>query len=301
MTKRRNFFKKSHIKSYEGRRFENPFFKKKKIKPWKKILLSLFFVGGIFGLVGYSIYGPLFTITTIEIQGLTTIPIQDVENAIRSKIDKSKFSIIPRDHSLFLKSNKITEELAEELDFETIELSSDRNSITIFATERISELVWRSDRSFYFIDFEGKIQREFRESELNSIFSRLNMPLNASLDGSEPTFAPLQPNVPIIEDKSKTSVEIENQVTNGKTVENVLEFDNALRRLSLIPIIYEIDSPNEAWLRVITTSNFNILFESGGDIEKQIKSLSVALGEYKDTLAEIQYIDIRFDGRVYIK
>lgn len=304
MSKRRNFFKHEHIRSYKGRKFRNPYFKHdQNNNSWQRILAVIIFIISFCIAFYWVFYGGLWRIQHISVQGLTTLDPAEVQETVWQDIHRQQIRFSRSDHRFFVPVNRLEKLLNAKYDFAELELQVKGDTIQILATERITEVIWRVDRSFYFLDLAGLIMRELRPPEVNTILERLHMGTSVPSDGSEIAFAPLQPTMPIIEDKSRSEVNPNQIMLSGETPLNLLAFDQAVRALSIEPTIYEIEKPNELWLTVKTAQGFDILFDGVGDPELQANSLHAVLQkpEYRDRLPEIQYIDVRLGDRVFVK
>lgn len=299
-TKRRNFLKSSTVRAHQGRRFQNPYFKKPHRSLVRK-LLPVFFVLVLFaGGIGYVIYGPLLRVENVSISGLTTIPEETVQDYVWQELNHQGLRILPKNHRWFVPTDDLSQQLMQEFDLSKAEIAIDGGQITIQVEERILEFVWRVDRSFYFVDLEGVITRELRQNERNSLLERLNMELDPIEDGAEREFAPLQPTMPIIEDKTLSEIKVGDRVLPAGASENILAFDLGLRQLALTPLIYESESRIDPWFRVVIDSPYQILFDGAGDPAGQLTALSVTLQEYEGLVIE-NYIDVRFPNRAFVK
>ncbi|MFH1766998.1 MAG: hypothetical protein ABH826_02810 [Patescibacteria group bacterium] len=299
MTKRRNFFQKANVRSYNGRRFQNPYFKNNSNKLGRKLIPIFLILAALMAGFFYVIYGPLLKIETISITGLTTIPNEEVENYIWQELDHQGLRIIPKNHLWFVPVDDLSKKLINEFDLSSAEISMDGSNVNFVVEERILEFVWRVDRSFYFIDLDGVITRELRQNERNTVLQRLNMALDPVEEESSREFAPLQPTMPIIEDKTRTPVNVGDQLFEPGLPEKILSFDLGLRQLAITPLIYERESDIDPWFSVIINAPYKILFDGAGDVTKQLTALGVTLNEYTGQITN--YIDLRFENRAYVK
>ncbi len=296
---RRDYFKKTNQQSWQGRRFQNPYFNSGPKNIWRRLIPIFLILTIIAAGVSYLIYGPVFKIQSVSVSGLTTIPQEEVENFVRDEISHQGLRILPKDNRWFVPNDDLSQKLMDEFDLSKADISINGDQINIQAEERILEFVWRIDRSFYFIDLDGVITRELRQNERNTLLSRLNMELDPTIEGEEREFAPLQPTMPIIEDKTKTPVNIGDKLFEANIAENILSFDLGLRQLAITPLIYETESRVDPWFSVVINAPYKILFDGAGDTTKQLTALGVTLNEYTGVINK--YIDVRFENRAYVK
>lgn len=299
MTKRRNFFKHTNIRSYNGRRFKNPYFQKRSRSVWQLALgCSFILILVVIGL-GYFFYGPYYKLENVEIIGLTTIPIDQVETATFDYLSHNKVQIVPKSHVWFIPQKQLSTYLMETFDLSKADIKQQHKTLTIQTEERILEFVWRTDRSFYFIDLDGNVMRELRDSERNTLLTRLHMELDPMEDESMREFAPLQPTMPIIEDKSRSEIRVNDNLMTSNMTLSILAFDTGLRAFAINPLIYEKENLTETWLTVVIDKPFKIFFDGAGDASSQLKALGISLNEYTEPIT--QYIDVRFENRAYVK
>ncbi len=298
--KKRNFLKSQSAKAYKKRSYKNPYFKKqKKISIWQ-IILAIFVIAILSSLIiWFFIFSKFAQFKTITVEGLTTIPNSFIEDVVRDQMNEKRFNIFKQNSKYFFNIKSLKTKLLKKYDFEYLEIDANRTNIDIIASEKISEIIWKSADKLVFVDMNGVFIRDLHDYEIAQIYSRLSIPTAYIYTGEEAL--PLQPTMPIIEDLSQKKIDGLNKILTSVNPNIVNDFDKALRRLDITPTLYQVDSPNSAWLRAKTSNTFDILFDGSREVEQQITVLETVLSENGNSLNEISYIDIRFGNHVYIK
>lgn len=299
---RRNFTKTVHSKEYEQKRFKNPFFESQEEKQKRSFKFLIF--GGVMTFItvpAILLFGGLFELKNSSVNGLTTIPQEEIEAKINEHLTKKWLKIIPRTHKWFSRPNELRLNLQDKYNFENISVSIEGDELRVDVEERISSLAWKSAGNLYFLDLDGKIFREMLPQERAQINERLGGRIEPVAPEEMQNVPVLQPALPIIQDMSEQVVEIGGEVISPVTSESLISFDKNLRSLHIDPVIYQVERPHKPWLRVKTRQGYDILFDGLGDMNIQVAYLNSILTEYIDKLPEISYIDIRFENHIYIK
>jgi len=299
--KRRNFLKTQHVRQYQSERYNNPFFRRARKGPkWKLFMLIFLFLAVWGGVIYMLFFSRILYVQTVGIQGLTTIPQNEVEQLVWDHLYDKRYLVFSQQHKLFLNKKALYNKLQSEYNFVTLEISIRQGQVNILAEERITSLVWITNSGWYFIDLDGTTTRELFVQEANIVRERLGHAM-APVENEQELTAALHPTMPIIEDMSKTEVGAATNVITSEAVTGVLEFDKAVRSHVLSPYIYQIEKPGAPWMAVKLESGFEIYFDLQSDLQTQIQTLDIVLEEYNERLAELTYIDLRFGNHVYVK
>ncbi|MFH1712066.1 MAG: hypothetical protein ABH846_02410 [Patescibacteria group bacterium] len=299
--KRRNFLKSQHIRQYKSERFSNPFFRRtKRESKWKPFVLLFVFLLVWAGVIYMIFFSSILFMQRVNVQGLTTIPKDEVEEVIWDHLNEKRLFIFSKQHKFFLQKKVLHQKLQDRYNFVTLKIDTNKDNLDVFVEERITSLVWITDSGWYFIDLEGTVSRPLFEGEANVIRERLGHAL-AIIDDDQDPVTTLHPTMPIIEDLSKTTVEPGFNILNESIVETAISFDKAVRQQILSPYIYQVENNTTPWIALKTENGFDVYFDLKSDVQEQIETLGMVLDEYSERLAEITYIDLRFGNHVYVK
>ncbi|MBU0613914.1 hypothetical protein KJ766_01345, partial [Patescibacteria group bacterium] len=180
-----------------------------------------------------------------------------------------------------------------------LEIKLTRKSVNISATEKISEIIWKSGDRLAFINLSGEFVRDLKDFEIAQIYARPSIPTTYSYNGEESL--PLQPTMPIVEDLSQEVLSSESKILGKVQPENLTVFDSSLRLIGVMPVIYQIENREAAWVRVKSDQQYDILLDCSGEVGGQLSALETVLDDYSESLDSISYIDVRFGNHVYVK
>ncbi len=292
--KRRNFLRSHQAQVYRTSRFENPYFsgKKNSIKMSKYFILPLCIF--IFVIVCWGFISiPLMHIKTIKINGLITISPSAVEQTVQFELNKSIFKFLPGDHIWLYNSNAINEILENQYQLTNISIQRNGRELQIDANERITRIVWISNNEMSFLDQNGAVVRQLSELERTEVEKQINSQnINNSI---------LQRNVIAIWDISNQPPAAQGQLLSNDTIITIDTFDALLFNSTVKPISYLINEANEKWVIAKTTLGVDIYLDGEGDAQNQFNNLQIILEEYKDQINTLDYIDLRFGNRVFLK
>ena len=275
--RRRNFFKKHHLKRYESRRFNNPYFKKPKrqIKiKWQTIAVLV----GIIFVLAVLIFSSLFRISNVSIQGTEHIDPEHIAQIARTELDRGRFLIFPNNNRFFLHEERMQSKLNEQFVFDSVEMSVSRHTLTITVKERVSTLIWVAGDHYYFVDLSGTIIRELAQNEFEEA-----------------------PGFPKFYDENNYPVSIGQTVLAAEAIQGSIDFLILAEQSGMTIDSFSFESTDNDWLAAKTSENYWILYKPTEDIESQVNNLLIVLRESIDSVNLIQYIDLRFGDHVYYK
>ncbi|MBU4315202.1 hypothetical protein KJ673_02235 [Patescibacteria group bacterium] len=292
--KRRNFLKSHQIQQYKRSRFENPYFSNQD-KPYsfKRYLFIPISVFLLVVLTWAAIVIPWMHISDIQVSGLITVQPSAIEESVRQELMKPVLKLLPGNHTWFYSKDNIKTKLENEYQLKNIQIQRKGRILYITAEERIKRFVWISNNVMIFLDENGQAVRQLTDEEKNEAEIQINTQKNSYIYLQSPIIA--------IWDTSYSAVDENYQLVSGDVLGSLDIFDNLLRSALIYPISYIIDNPNQEWLIVKTTLGVDIYFDGVGDPQEQFKNLELIVQEYKNALNDLEYIDLRFGNKVYLK
>ncbi|HAL50276.1 MAG: hypothetical protein UU40_C0002G0051 [Candidatus Uhrbacteria bacterium GW2011_GWD2_41_121] len=304
--RRRNFLKSHQANVYKRSRFENPYFSGEKQTSWTRYLI----IPGIFFILTLIAWGlialPMMRIKSIETVGLVTIQPSAVEQTVKDLISKPVFYFFPGDHHWFLQTQKIANQLKEIYQLNEVDVQQVGRRLLITISERITRAIWVSNDRYFFLDENGTIVRELSPEERLEAEEQINTQTQPSNYLQSPIFA--------IWDTSNSQTQAETSTTTpnpsleneGGRISTLLlstidNFDLLLRSSTIQPISYLIEKPNEIWVTAKTTLGVDIYINGAGDAQEQFDYLQLVLSDYRNQIQDLEYIDLRFGNRIYIR
>ena len=195
--KRRNFLASTKHRLYRERRFKNPDVKQKLSIKWRLIIGSFVFCCFVISLPFMLSYAPAFTIQEITIEGISSIPEQEIQSIIEEQMNLRPYRLFTQKSSFFFDEEAILQRLNDQYDFKSLDVDLERTSLHVYAEERIVQLIWISGSQHAFIDLDGLVSSQLSDEQIVEIQSRLN---GEEFLYDSATYRALQENIPVLVD-----------------------------------------------------------------------------------------------------
>lgn len=294
--RKRNFLKSHHVHQYDRSRYENPLFSHKrqnKYTKWFYITPSiiLLFILSVWGLIAL----PWMKIETISINGLITIDPHTLEQDAWTFMQDPVFFFLPGDHRWLVEQNSLENRLLQNFQLKSITIDKQGRTLLIDTTERITQNVWVAGEKMYFLDIDGYIVRELTSDEQWEVNQQINENITPS--------GALQTRITTIWNETNDHVDVfaQTPVISNSVLSTIDSFDLLLLHSTIQPISYLIESNDEIWLTVKSTLGVDIYINGVGDAQEQFNNLQLIIDEYGESVHELEYIDLRFGNRVYVR
>lgn len=253
--------------------------KKKGMKHWVYASFSFLLVSFIFYFFFISSY---FSVSKIQINGAESIPLNELGAKVANVLEMNSFIFLKNSNIFILPSNFLTAELLNQFPkIETVTLKKNifKREISIFVTERKEAgIACKAKESlcFYF-DKNGVI------------FSVSPIILGAR--------------VLTIIDKS---ISQDMMLPKNKYTPKDIEFIDSIKKKTVESGKFAIRSfsflNDHGDISAETAQEFKIFFNSRLSQDEQIKTLNAVLEkEIKDSITNLEYVDLRVESRVYYK
>lgn len=252
---------------------------------WLKILVG-FLVVCFAGVTVYALFfSPLLVVKFVTVDGAESLDSQKVIAVANSIIQQKYFNTLDKANLILLNTDEIKKALSEKFKIiEDVEISKKfPDKLVIDIKERKSSLVFCSGDACFVIDRNGHAyaQADFQSNELGE----QSLPVLRDLSQK---------------DISMATVSIEMGLANF--MENI---KNKLNNELSLNIKQEWSTPTliSGDLRVETTEGWQIYFNYDIGADKEIEMLKTVLNNSidKDKRADLEYIDLRLDNKVYYK
>ncbi len=316
--------------SFYKRKFRaNPIFKKsssEKRNLSKKILwYFIFFI--ILGGVWFFFFSQTFAITNIVIETNNVTTRQKAEKIIQDMLFKKQWNFISRANIFTFPKFKIEESLRGQFFLE--ELAFKRNfphTLITIMKEKESKIELFTQSQRFLLDTEGRVIREVPqiiEVPENPI---LPVEKQTSHNITEENTVKITGDVAVLQEttlqkdffKDRVLMEGENiviyllessQILSGEKIftfddiTHIIEILSVSKNITQIPCIYiTLPKRDDGEIRFKTQENWEIVFDLKKDISKQLQNFELVYKEkFEDKREGLQYIDLRFDERVYYK
>ncbi len=281
--------KRSVGNSYQANRsFENDLFKSKKRPSKLRLFAWIFLFTVLSGGAGWFFTRPFFFIAHIEIDGLETISRDTILNDVWTKGREDTLLGISRLHILRRKETFIHEALSA-YSFASIEVTQQKRSLSITVTERAQGGLVHAMNTWALYDLQGNFVRTLTDEEIAYTGSVIN---------NAPISAPLfYKDTPIIEFGNQ-AVAIEKVFP---ALIAIKEMHDSLIHAGEHPLLHIISDDTYTWGQVTMREGYTVLYDLLTPPKAQIDRLSTVKREIQLKATPYTSIDIRFEGRAYVK
>ncbi len=292
---KRRDFTRSFGRAYDGPRMRNPFFAAPVVSKAVKYLVMTAIGGVIVGVPLVLVYAPFMQYDTVQVNGLTTLSIDEVTAMVNTDLNHRRMLVIPGSHLFFANTETIAENLDTQFHFETLTLRREGRALVIDTQERITEIAWTVADKTYFVDLMGIAAREATPEALVMIAAR-------RAHSAEIPIAPgVQPVMPIVDIREGDEVVLGTVVIPVERLANILALDRELRARSFSPITYTLDASDTPWLTVSLLEQPSLLVDVTTSPDNPLAMLDAFSRDRNGDLSVLLYIDLRFGNHVYSK
>jgi len=262
------------------------------------------------------IYSSFFHISDINITGLQRIGETEIRNTIDGISSYKTLNIFPRKSYFLTDINEIRDILKERFPLRSVIVQKTfPNKLSIIIEEKISTLIYDNGKEYSYIGLEGNVVEKMRnvgdyewniktetatstnaEGEIEThekIIERKHVPDTKTLINELGDY-------PIVYDKREKTVEINEAVLSSKEIQSLIEWFNILTKTTDIPLKYFVIEGEVGDFVVSTYEGWVIKTHFENDVSSQIEKLKTILKE-KVKRPQINYIDLRYEGRVYLR
>jgi hypothetical protein len=301
MIQRRNFLEQTRVREYQKQKYQNPYFKKtSRFRPWMFFLAGGFCLIGLLSLPFFLAYAPLFRISEIQVQGLTTIPESEIRQIIDMDLRKKRLGLFPKSSRWFFSEEGLTNLLMSQEPLTSAVVTLNNDTLMIDIKEEVTFIVWTAQDLYVLLNLEGKAIEALDPASVNVLRIRQGREVFTIPEGGKSEPRILAPTIPVIIDKSNTEIVIGSTILSKEKMEHILAIDEAVRTTSLVPMEYQIDTPQEIWMRIMTLGP-DVLFDLTRSPEEQVSALKTVLSAHAQESEAWEYIDVRFPENAFVK
>ncbi|MDP2656374.1 MAG: hypothetical protein Q8P11_02315 [bacterium] len=261
----------------------------------------------IFLVVVYFIwFSSYFVIDYIDITGANGLDMTGVRRVIFSQMTGYRYHLFPKKNIWFFDSESARHAIWEEYAISELSIEKKKpNSLKINVFEEPFQSIWYSQGKYYKMDGRGIIIKEVDHELLRDIPYPLP---HAGINGGvvpikrPPKLNALKaPELLFIQDVDGSAVESGNSVLSSNVVQAIGDVRSKLA-LQQISIYYVITKLQEHDMEVFTTEGWGIKLNVFEHVDAQIEHLREVLTQkIKEDRFMLDYIDVRFDNRIYFK
>lgn len=295
--KRRNFMKRHHAKKYTSDRYKNPYFSGQKIVPWTKRLLRFFILlVVIIGIPWLTIVLPWFYIDEVQVDGSITLAPDEIEAFAWDELQQKRWDVVPKNHIWFVDKLGLHDDMLTKFPLHNVQVTREGRTLRITVEERVTSLIWAHGEQLFFVDQEGVLVRELSDAELNDVRALV-------FGEGERQYAIQSDDIFVVFDQSREELAPNAQVITPHGVEVLSDVHRNIGQYMIEVESIGMNEPLAHWASFSIKDGFDIYVDLSDDSDglKQLNNLAVILQEYEGKLNELQYIDLRFGNRVFVR
>lgn len=266
------------------------------------------------GLAGFTLFHPFFSIKKQNIIGLQRIDENEFKAAVFGMMDYRRLFFLPGNNYFMADIEELAAISQDRFPLESISIKKFfPNTLNIQLEEKISTLIYDNGETYSYLDLNGKIveilrkvgDNEWREisriatstqpageeTPENKITEKIHQPaLNAIISELG--------DYPLVYDKRGLKAAVNDQVLRAPTIQGLIAWFNLINKRTDIPFGYIIIDNELGEAEIITREGWFLLVRIAENQETQFAELQYLLRE-KIQRPGLNYIDLRFPGRVY--
>ncbi len=264
---------------------------------------------------GLAVYHPFFHIRDISIKGAERLNSQDISNAVTGMMEYRKAFILPANSYFLVDVHEITDILTTRFPLSSVTVSKQfPHGLTVELKEKISTVIYDNGKEYSYLGLDGnivEIVRKVGEDEWVYTTKTVTSTYEHGKEFSEqkkesgvhtPPLKAIRAELgdyPLVYDLIGKEGKINDDVLRPEFVAGVITWFDSLRTNTDIPFGYIIMEDGLGNALIKTQEHWDIKIKLGNDVPEQMEQLQTALKSTDINRKQLQYIDLRYPGRVY--
>lgn len=264
-------------RDYQQSEFKNPYFDHKRqhhsggfnTKFYLKLIFGVFFVYVLF-------YSNLLKIDVVEVSGLDMISNSQFRQTVDQSLNDARWWLFPHGHMFFFSKNKLSRTIENEYGLESLMINRGWKRLDISIQERISYLILFNRQKFYFVDQGGQVTQQLTKEQAVQYWDRF----------------------PIL-NINQEEIDIGDQLISGQMVNFLLRLNEKIMASPLRKQGFESNGEQEVIF--LAKEGWRAYFDINSDLDIAMENLLLVLNEKIEDQSQLEYIDLRFDNKVFYK
>ncbi len=300
--------------SWRGRD-SNPFLSKGAVD-WKLRLKMIIFALTLTASVLLMLLHPVFAISVITVEGLSRISSHEVQSAVHGIMDHKRLLIFPGNNFFMVDLNEVRDIIKERFPLQSIAVAKKfPNTLHLTLSEKTAALIYDNGAQYSYLDEQGnmvEILRNVSDYEWKDI-TRIVTSTNA--DGTVSSTVEIVDRVhtpdvrhvtaelgahAVVYDKRAKDGTINDEMVSAIVVQGILDWYEFLSKTAAIPVHYFIIENELGDVIIKTKEGWDIRARLKNEVSRQFADLMLLIKDPKKIdRSTLQYLDVRYDGRVY--
>lgn len=258
----------------------------------RKKLVKILLLITILGWIYFLFFSSLFKIENVIVNDLQKIDKKEILDLIWDKTAEDRFLLFRQKNINIFDQQNIIKKLNEKYFVEKLRVEKIYpKTINIFIKEKIPKaLILNNEKDFY-IDEAARLIEIYEHQDLSSSTTReahLELHKNETL--------------PIFLTQIKNTQKIRDEILPKEVFNNLFFIKNGVFKNTDFTIDYIAYDPGEFIKIIVKTGEGLEIYFDTADTEKQLEKLGAFLqAKNVDDKKKLQYIDLRFGDRIYLK
>lgn len=281
-------------KDYQKKDYRNPYFSQKQKSKTPKRFKFYGFILIILIIVGLYFLNSAdqLQIKNVEISGNEYIGSQGIKSVVSEQLAKKRWLFFSQSNIVFFNKSSVKKELLGAYLLDELKIKKKYpDTLDIQVKEKISALVWATGEEKYFLDLNGVVIRKITADDL------IIQPGEGESDIVRPEFSSGQ--YPIIYDQDNEPVTIGQPALTDELVDFIIALSEELKETADFDIAHYKTTQHPLEIILITKEGWEARFKTDSSAKDQAELLSQILIEKVKNRSELEYIDLRFEGKVF--
>ncbi len=292
-------------------RYANPLHQQtKKRWPLPTLIVMLFTLGGVL------VWHPFFTVHLVGVTGATRVPASEVSEVAQGIMDRTRWLVLPGTNYFLINTNEIANILTQRFPFYRVELVKRFPSqLDIRVVEKDPVLIFDNGLEYSYVDPSGQVIKVLERVGDNEWQFKTAVPTHATTTPGvtstleivsrwhEPAakrIATTYGLYPILYQVGGTTTSPNSQAVSFEMVTNVRAWqerlDNSLGQPGALFFVQD-NERGEGSIR--TRAGWSLKVRLLDDVEVQAQRLELVLRTLDNQKVKPNYIDVRFEGKVF--
>lgn len=256
---------------------------------------TTFLILGVCAVVGWSyvfFFSDLFIVNATEVEGVHNLDPIDVHREVLSILDeRGEWRPWPKRHIFFINTDKLRQELMDRLFVSNVTVDKKgRNVLRLKIEERVKNFVLHSGQQYAWVDYQGVVTQELTLDEKKHVQALLLG--QRSPDPSEP---------PVIKRNLDEPVSSGFQAFSGDEAKRWISMSERLEALNVSYREFEPPGVSSTLMKVLSAEGYDVLMDVTIPLDMQAATYEAFLKAKPKDVGQVEYLDVRTPGRVYLK
>ena len=262
-----------------------------------------------------GVYHSFFRISNVAVVGLQRINQKEFEEATLGIINYRRFFILPGNSYFLVDVEEIKNIIKERFPVESVLVKkSFPATLSIEVEEKISTLIYDNGKEYSFLDADGNLVEIVKQVGEDEWIKKTQISTSTNEKGEVVEEIKIlesihTPNVkrivtemgdyPILFDKRGQTVALNAGAINKKLAGGIISWFNLINKKTDISFGYVIIEDERGEGEIMTGAGWRLKVGLSEDIDLQFSELQHLLTKEKVNLSSLNYVDLRFLGKVY--